>query len=130
MPVPVISPAEALRIARIERHLTQKELGVKLGYEDEAAQPIVSAWESGSRDIPLTMIRLICDVLGLRCDCMLVPRGGMPSVHHPQRPSEGTRTRVRKRPVVRKPPSDPVPPEFRKQGKELKKGERSRPGTE
>lgn len=54
---------EELRQARINRKLTQKQLGEKLGYKGQIAQRIVQSWEYNERGIPLKRFRELSDIL-------------------------------------------------------------------
>jgi DNA-binding XRE family transcriptional regulator len=56
---------EIIRAARINAGLTQRELGLRLGYSEKTAQILMAMWESGTRPVPKAKIRSLCDILGL-----------------------------------------------------------------
>ena len=59
---------DTIKAARIRAVMTQQELGEKMGYNPESAGPVVRAWESGRRPVPLEKIRALAAALNLTVD--------------------------------------------------------------
>jgi transcriptional regulator with XRE-family HTH domain len=51
--------------ARINKGLTQRELGERLGYQSKSAQVTVARWEAGTRPVPREKILELCKLLDL-----------------------------------------------------------------
>lgn len=62
---------EIITKARIEKNMTQKELGVACGYDEKLAQTYVSKWEAGTRPIPRVKLRIVADSLGIPLEQLL-----------------------------------------------------------
>ena len=56
---------DTIKAARIRAGMTQQELGEHMGYTAESAGPVVRAWESGRRPVPLEKIRALAAALNL-----------------------------------------------------------------
>jgi len=54
---------EELKRARIRKQLTQKRLGLMLGYGDLTADTVVQKWEYGERPIPMKHFRKLSEIL-------------------------------------------------------------------
>lgn len=59
---------EELKEARLARHLTQKKLGLLLGYPENTAERIVQHWEYGTHPIPLKHFRKLSEILEIPID--------------------------------------------------------------
>lgn len=58
-----MAASKVLRQAREAAGLTQKALGVALGYPEDHAQSFVSNWETGYRPIPRKHIKALAALL-------------------------------------------------------------------
>ena len=54
---------EELKKARKRKGLTQKQLGLMLGFNEKSAERTVQCWEYEERDIPLRNIRALSKIL-------------------------------------------------------------------
>ena len=54
---------EELRRARIRKTLTQKRLGLMLGYKPSTADTVVQKWEYGEKPIPMKHFRELSRIL-------------------------------------------------------------------
>jgi len=54
---------EEFRQARINKRLTQKKLGLMLGYPEKSAERTVQHWEYGTQPIPLKHFRKLSEIL-------------------------------------------------------------------
>lgn len=54
---------EELKNARIRKCLTQKRLGLMLGYGQLTADTVVQKWEYGERPIPIKHFRKLSEIL-------------------------------------------------------------------
>lgn len=63
---------ETIKEARIEKRLTQQQLGLLMGYSEQSAELMVQHWEHGRRELPRKKIRLLSEILGIPID-KLVP---------------------------------------------------------
>lgn len=54
---------EELKRARIRKVLTQKRLGMMLGYKPNTADTVVQKWEYGERPIPMKHFRELSKIL-------------------------------------------------------------------
>lgn len=54
---------EELQQARIMKALTQKQLGLLLGYDEKSAERTVQHWEYGARPIPVKHFRALAKIL-------------------------------------------------------------------
>lgn len=64
--------AANLKAARLAAGVTQRKLGIALGYEMFTAQPMINKWESGHQPIPIHQVRKIAEILKIPID-QLVP---------------------------------------------------------
>lgn len=62
---------DTIKAARIRATMTQQELGEKMGYNTESAGPVIRAWESGRRPVPLEKIRALAAALNLTLDDLI-----------------------------------------------------------
>lgn len=60
-----------LRKARIEKGMTQQELGEAVGLNPKSAQPLVAGWERGGRPVPRARLKRVAEVLGLNVEDLL-----------------------------------------------------------
>ena len=60
-----MAASKVLRQAREAAGLTQKALGVALGYPEDHAQSFVSNWETGYRPIPRKHIKTLAALLNI-----------------------------------------------------------------
>ena len=60
-----------LRKARIEKGLTQKQLGEAVGLNPKSAQPLAAGWERGGRPVPRARLKRVAEVLGLNVEDLL-----------------------------------------------------------
>ena len=60
-----------IREARKAQKLTQKQLGLKMGYSESSAERIIQHWESGSQPVPLEQLKQLAKVLGTTVDNLL-----------------------------------------------------------
>ena len=67
----VISIPEIIRLGREQIGLSQRELGIKLGYSAEHAQRYISNWESGKRPVPLDKLRSLAKALNIPLDFLI-----------------------------------------------------------
>ena len=58
-----MAASKVLRQAREAAGLTQKALGIALGYPEDHAQSFVSNWETEYRPIPRKHFKRICELL-------------------------------------------------------------------
>jgi transcriptional regulator with XRE-family HTH domain len=54
-----------IKQARIKAGLTQKQLGLAVGFSEAAAERMVQHWEHDRRDPPLELIRPLAKALGI-----------------------------------------------------------------
>jgi len=54
-----------LRKARIEKGMTQQELGEAVGLNPKSAQPLVAGWERRGRPVPRARLKRVAEVLEL-----------------------------------------------------------------
>jgi len=54
---------EELKRARIRKTLTQKRLGLMLGYRLSTADTVIQKWEYGERPIPMKHFRMLSKIL-------------------------------------------------------------------
>lgn len=59
---------DELRRARIRKQLTQKRLGLMLGYGQLTADTVVQKWEYGERPIPMKHFRKLSEILEVPLD--------------------------------------------------------------
>lgn len=57
-----------IKAARLRAHMTQQELGEKMGYEGEYANVSVRRWETGKCPVPLEKMRALVAALDLTFD--------------------------------------------------------------
>lgn len=62
---------DVIRAARIAAGLTQHQLGLLCGYGDGAAARIIQYWESGTRDVPITKVRTLAQVLNIPIESLI-----------------------------------------------------------
>ena len=60
-----------IREQRLNRNLTQKELGELLGYKGESRQTRISSWESGKRQVPRRKIKELAKLLGIPAEKLI-----------------------------------------------------------
>lgn len=60
-----------LRKARIEKGMTQQELGEAVGLNPKSAQPLVAWWERGGRPVPRARLKRVAEVLELNVEDLL-----------------------------------------------------------
>jgi transcriptional regulator with XRE-family HTH domain len=63
-----IMTGEELKKARILKTLTQKQLGLMLGYNEKIAERTVQHWEYGARPIPVKHFRALSKILAIPLD--------------------------------------------------------------
>ena len=56
---------EELKNARLRAHITQRKLGLLLGYKVDTADTVVQKWEYGERPIPMKHFRELSKILGV-----------------------------------------------------------------
>lgn len=56
---------ELISKARLEKGLTQKELGVRIGYTENSAGQVIHKIEEGKIDVPKKKIATLLDILGI-----------------------------------------------------------------
>lgn len=56
---------EELKHARVMKCLTQRKLGLMLGFDEKSAERTVQHWESGNREIPAKLYRQVSKILGI-----------------------------------------------------------------
>lgn len=56
---------EMLKQARERAGLTQKALGIALGYCEQNAQSMVTRWETDTKPLPRKHIKTICEMFDL-----------------------------------------------------------------
>lgn len=54
---------EELKRYRIARGLTQKRLGLLVGYSETSAERVVQLWEHDKQPIPITRFRVLSKIL-------------------------------------------------------------------
>lgn len=59
---------DELKRVRLRNNLTQKRLGILLGYDEKIAERTVQYWESGKRKIPAEKFRPVAKVLRIPLD--------------------------------------------------------------
>lgn len=59
---------EELRLARQAKALTQKKLGLLLGYSENSAERVVQLWEHDKQPIPARLWRSASKILGVPID--------------------------------------------------------------
>lgn len=57
-----------IKAARLRAHMTQQELGEKMGYEGESANATVRKWETGKTPVPVIKMRALVAALDLTFD--------------------------------------------------------------
>ena len=60
-----MSTAERIRNARETAGMTQKALGLALGFSGDYARVSVARWEAGTRPLPIEYVKPIARQLGL-----------------------------------------------------------------
>lgn len=63
---------EKIKKARQEAGMTQKQVGMALGYSDKIADKYVRRWELGDRPVPNDKLRSLSQVLNIPLD-QLIP---------------------------------------------------------
>lgn len=63
---------EKIKKARQDTGMTQKQVGIALGYKDEVADMYVRRWELGDRPVPNNKLRALSQVLNIPLD-QLIP---------------------------------------------------------
>ena len=64
---------ERIKYARKMRGLTQKELGLRIGFDENTADVRVAQYESGTRTPKLDMLTKIADILDVNIDSLREP---------------------------------------------------------
>ena len=64
---------ERIKYARKMRGLTQKELGLRIGFDENTADVRVAQYESGTRTPKLDMLTKIADILDVNLDSLREP---------------------------------------------------------
>lgn len=60
-----------IREARRNLKLTQKQLGLKMGYTEKTAEPTIQHWEAGRHPVPLEQLKPLSKVLKVTVDQLL-----------------------------------------------------------
>ena len=68
-----MTQGEFIRARREELRLTQKELGLALGYADRSAGTVIQNWEHGRSPVPLDKLRVLAKALHVPLDSPLIP---------------------------------------------------------
>lgn len=59
---------ERVKMLRIRKCITQRQLGEMLGYKGKAAETVVQKWEYGERPIPTKHWKALCKIFGIKLD--------------------------------------------------------------
>lgn len=62
---------QIIREARRSQKLTQKQLGLKMGYSEGTAERIIQHWEHGTQPVPLEQLKPLSRILKITVDQML-----------------------------------------------------------
>lgn len=68
-----MTQGEFIRIRRQELHLTQRDLGLALGYTDRSAGTVIQNWEHGRSPVPIDKLRALAAALKIPLDSPLIP---------------------------------------------------------
>ena len=60
-----------IREARKAQKLTQKQLGLKMGYPESSAERTIQHWESGRHPVPIEQLKPLSRILKITVDQML-----------------------------------------------------------
>ena len=54
---------QIIRQARKNLKMTQKQLGIEIGYSEASAERIIQHWEAGSQPVPLEQLKSLAKIL-------------------------------------------------------------------
>lgn len=63
---------EKIRAARVAGKMTQKQLGIAIGFEEKSAERMIQKWEYGTQRPSIDYLRPLANALGVSLD-YLVP---------------------------------------------------------